>query len=143
MRVVEFNARFGDPETQPLLALLESPLGELLMAAATGTLADVPPPVFADGAAVCVVMASRGYPASSSSGDVITGVDAAESLPGVHVIQAGTALRDGELVTAGGRVLAVVGTGPDLDAARAAAYAGVALISFDGAQHRTDIAAPV
>ncbi|MDX6373162.1 MAG: phosphoribosylamine---glycine ligase, partial [Nocardioidaceae bacterium] len=77
MRVVEFNARFGDPETQPLLAVLESPLGELLMAAATGTLADVPPPVFADGAAVGVVMASRGYPASSSSGDVISGVDVA------------------------------------------------------------------
>ena len=141
LRVVEFNARFGDPETQPLLALLESPLGELLMAAATGTLADVPPPVFADGAAVGVVMASRGYPASSSSGDVISGIAAAESLPGVHVIQAGTALRDGELVTAGGRVLAVVGTGPDVAVARAAAYAGVALISFDGAQHRTDIAA--
>ena len=130
VRVVEFNARFGDPETQPLLALLESPLGELLMAAATGDLAYVPAPVFADGAAVGVVLASRGYPASSSSGDVITGIDAAESLPGVHVIQAGTALRDGpegdELVTAGGRVLAVVGTGPDLTAARAAAYAGVA-----------------
>jgi phosphoribosylamine--glycine ligase len=141
LRVVEFNARFGDPETQPLLALLESPLGELLMAAATGALADVPPPVFTDGAAVCVVMASRGYPASSSSGDVITGVDVANSLPGVHVIHAGTALRDGSLVTAGGRVLAVVGTGSDVPAARAAAYAGVGCVAFDGAQHRTDIAA--
>jgi phosphoribosylamine--glycine ligase len=141
LRVVEFNARFGDPETQPLLALLESPLGELLMAAATGTLADVAPPVFADGAAVAVVVASRGYPVSSSSGDVITGADAAEALDRVHVDHAGTALRDGELVTAGGRVLAVVGTGPDVEAARAAAYAGVAEISFDGAQHRTDIAA--
>jgi phosphoribosylamine--glycine ligase len=141
VRVVEFNARFGDPETQPLLALLESPLGELLMAAATGTLADVSPPVFDDGAAVGVVVASRGYPASSSSGDVITGIDEAESVEGVHVIHAGTALRDGELVTAGGRVLAVVGTGTDLAAARAAAYAGVAEISFDGAQHRSDIAA--
>jgi phosphoribosylamine---glycine ligase len=143
VRVIEFNARFGDPETQPLLALLESPLGALLMAAATGTLADVPPPVFAGGAAVGVVMASRGYPTSSSSGDVITGVAAAGSLPGVHVIQAGTALRDGSLVTAGGRVLAVVGTGPDVEAARTAAYAGVTLISFDGAQHRTDIAAAI
>jgi phosphoribosylamine--glycine ligase len=141
VRVVEFNARFGDPETQPLLALLESPLGELLMAAATGTLAGVPPPVFADGAAVGVVMASRGYPTTSSSGDVITGVDVANSLPGVHVVHAGTAVRDGELVTAGGRVLAVVGTGPDQDVARAAAYAGAALISFEGAQYRTDIAA--
>ena len=143
VRVVEFNARFGDPETQPLLALLESPLGELLMAAATGTLADVPPPVFADGAAVGVVMASRGYPVTSSSGDVIAGIDVANSLPGVHVIHAGTALQDGELVTAGGRVLAVVGTGPNVEAARTAAYAGVALVSFDGAQHRTDIAAGI
>jgi phosphoribosylamine--glycine ligase len=111
------------------------------MAAATGTLADVSPPLFDDGAAVGVVMASRGYPASSSSGDVITGIDEAESVEGVHVIHAGTALRDGELVTAGGRVLAVVGTGPDLAAARAAAYDGVGRIEFDGAQHRSDIAA--
>ena len=141
VRVVEFNARFGDPETQPLLALLDSPLSALLMGAATGTLADVPPPVWRDGAAVGVVMASRGYPESSSSGDVITGLDRAEALDDVHVIHAGTALRDGDLVTAGGRVLAVVGVGDDVAAARAAAYAGVALISFDGAQHRTDIAA--
>jgi phosphoribosylamine--glycine ligase len=141
VRVVEFNARFGDPETQPLLALLESPLGELLLAAATGTLAVVPAPVFGPGAAVCVVLASRGYPAGSSSGDVITGVEDAEALDGVHVLQAGTALRDGQLVTAGGRVLAVVGTGTDVAAARAAAYDGVAKIAFDGAQHRSDIAA--
>ena len=141
VRVVEFNARFGDPETQPLLALLESPLGALLMGSATGTLAEVPPPAWSDGAAVAVVMASRGYPESSSSGDVITGVDDAEALDDVHVIQAGTALRDGSLVTAGGRVLAVVGTGDDVEAARTAAYDGVARISFDGAQHRTDIAA--
>jgi phosphoribosylamine--glycine ligase len=139
--VVEFNARWGDPETQPLLALLESPLSALLMGSASGTLADVPPPVWSDRAAVAVVMASRGYPESSSSGDVITGVDDAEALDDVHVIHAGTALRDGELVTAGGRVLAVVGTGTDLEAARAAAYDGVARISFDGAQYRTDIAA--
>src|SRR4051794_31514820 len=122
VRVIEFNVRFGDPETQPLLALLESPLAELLMAAATGKLGEVAAPRFADGAAVCVVMASRGYPESSSSGDVITGVDAAEALPGVQVVQAGTALRDGpdgeQLVTAGGRVLAVVGTGADVAAAR-------------------------
>jgi phosphoribosylamine--glycine ligase len=144
VRVVEFNVRFGDPETQPLLALLDqdaSPLSALLMGAATGTLADVPPPAWRPGAAVGVVMASRGYPESSSSGDVITGVDAAGALDDVHVIHAGTALRDGDLVTAGGRVLAVVGTGPDVAAARAAAYDGVALISFDGAQYRTDIAA--
>jgi phosphoribosylamine--glycine ligase len=144
VRVVEFNVRFGDPETQPLLALLDqdaSPLSALLMGAATGTLADVAPPAWRPGAAVGVVMASRGYPETSSSGDVITGVDAADALADVHVIHAGTAVRDGSLVTAGGRVLAVVGVGEDVAGARAAAYEGVALISFDGAQHRTDIAA--
>jgi phosphoribosylamine---glycine ligase len=140
VRVVEFNARFGDPETQPLLALLESPLSPLLYAAATGSLADVPPPAWRDGAAVGVVMASAGYPASASKGDVITGVDAAEAHDGVHVIHAGTAREGNDLVTAGGRVLAVVGTGADLAAAREAAYAGVAAVEFEGAQHRTDIA---
>jgi phosphoribosylamine--glycine ligase len=141
VRVVEFNARFGDPETQPLLALLDSPLAPLLYAAATGTLADVPPPAWREGAAVAVVLASAGYPESSSKGDVITGVDAAEALPGVHVIHAGTALVGDDLVTAGGRVLAVIGTGADLAAARGAAYQGVAAVEFEGAQHRTDIAA--
>jgi len=143
VRVVEFNARFGDPETQPLLALLESPLSPLLLGAATGILADVPPPVFRPGAAVAVVLASAGYPESSSKGDVITGIDTAEALDRVHVIQAGTADSGGDLVTAGGRVLAVVGTGGDVAAARRAAYSGVDEIAFDGAQHRTDIAADV
>ena len=141
VRVVEFNARFGDPETQPLLALLDSPLSPLLHAAATGGLAEVDPPRWKPGAAVAVVMASAGYPESSSSGDVITGAGSAEAIPDVHVIHAGTALDGADLVTAGGRVLAVVATGPDLAAARAAAYDGVAEISFAGAQHRTDIAA--
>jgi phosphoribosylamine---glycine ligase len=86
-------------------------------------------------------MASRGYPESSSSGDVITGIEAAEDVEGVHVIHAGTAPAGADLVTAGGRVLAVVGTGADVAAARAAAYAGIERIGFDGAQHRTDIAA--
>jgi phosphoribosylamine--glycine ligase len=143
VRVVEFNARFGDPETQPLLALLESPLSPLLHAAATGTLADIPPPDFRPGAAVAVVMASRGYPESASKGDVITGIDAAEQLERVHVDHAGTTESGGELVTAGGRVLAAVGTGVDVAAARSAAYAGVERITFDGAQHRTDIAAGI
>ncbi|GEP34590.1 phosphoribosylamine--glycine ligase [Nocardioides szechwanensis] len=143
MRVVEFNARFGDPETQPLLALLDAPLSPLLYAAATGTLAEVPPPVWKRGAAVAVVMASAGYPESSSSGDVITGIDAAETIDGVHVIQAGTALDEGDLVTAGGRVLAVIATGESVAAARDAAYDGVAQVHFDGAQHRTDIASSV
>ncbi|MCM0620393.1 phosphoribosylamine--glycine ligase [Nocardioides bruguierae] len=140
-RVVEFNTRFGDPETQPLMALLDAPLSPLLMGAATGTLASVPAPTWKDGNAVAVVMASAGYPESSSKGDVISGLDAAEGLDDVHVIHAGTALSEaGEPVTAGGRVLAVVATGSSLAAAREAAYAGVGEISFDGAQHRTDIA---
>ncbi len=140
VRVVEFNARFGDPETQPLMALLESPLSPLLLGAATGTLADVPAPSWHPGSAVAVVLASAGYPATSSSGDVIRGLDDAEAADGVHVIHAGTAEPDDDVVTAGGRVLAVVGTGADLSAARATAYDGVARVSFAGAQHRTDIA---
>jgi phosphoribosylamine---glycine ligase len=143
VRVVEFNARFGDPETQPLLALLESPLSPLLLGAANGSLAEAPPPVFRPGAAVAVVLASAGYPESSSKGDVITGVGAADELEDVHVIHAGTALSGDDLVTAGGRVLAVVGTGSSVTEARDAAYRGVAEIRFDGAQHRTDIAAGV
>ena len=89
------------------------------------------------------MLASAGYPASSRSGDVISGVADAEALDGVHVIQAGTARDGDDLVTAGGRVLAVVGTGADVAAARATAYAGVAAVRFDGAQHRTDIAAGI
>jgi phosphoribosylamine--glycine ligase len=143
LRVVEFNARFGDPETQPLLALLDSPLAALLYGAATGTLDRVPPPRWKPGAAVAVVVASKGYPETSSSGDVITGLDAAEAVEGVHVIHAGTARSGDDLVTAGGRVLAVVATGDSVAAARDAAYAGVAHVEFEGAQHRTDIAAGV
>ncbi|MGL5809979.1 MAG: phosphoribosylamine--glycine ligase [Nocardioides sp.] len=154
IRVIEFNARFGDPETQPLLALLESPLAPLLYGAATGTLADVPTPSWKRGAAVAVVMASAGYPESSSSGDEIKGLAAADSRPGVHVIHAGTARSGdetgagsddgagGRIVTAGGRVLAVTAVAADLQAARAAAYSGVGEIVFDGAQWRTDIADP-
>jgi phosphoribosylamine--glycine ligase len=141
VRVVEFNARFGDPETQPLLALLDSPLSPLLLGAATGTLADVPPPRWRAGAAVTVVMASKGYPESSSHGDVIVGTEALEGDPVVHVIHAGTARVDGHLVTAGGRVLAVTAVGQDVADARANAYDGVERISFPGAQWRRDIAA--
>jgi phosphoribosylamine--glycine ligase len=141
VRVVEFNARFGDPETQPLLALLDSPLSPLLLGVATGTLAAVPPPRWRAGAAVTVVMASRGYPESSSSGDVIVGTEQLDHDSAVHVIHAGTALADGRLVTAGGRVLGVTAVGTDVADARAKAYEGVATISFPGAQWRTDIAA--
>jgi phosphoribosylamine--glycine ligase len=140
-RVIEFNARFGDPDIQPVLAILESPLGELLLAAARGRLPDVPAPVFRDAASVTVVLASAGYPESSSKGDVIAGVEDAASLPDVDVIHAGTALTADGLVTAGGRVLAVRATGADVADARAKAYEGVAAISFPGAQWRRDIAA--
>ncbi|MEP6814397.1 MAG: phosphoribosylamine--glycine ligase [Marmoricola sp.] len=139
IKVVEFNARFGDPETQPLMALLDSPLGVLLKAAADGTLAEVDPPRWRPGAAVAVVMASKGYPETSSSGDVITGVDTLATETDVYVVQAGTARRDRDLVTAGGRVLAVTAVGTDVADARAKAYEGVASISFPGAQWRTDI----
>ena len=112
VRVVEFNARFGDPETQPLLALLDSPLSPLLVGAATGTLDAVPAPVWKPGAAVAVVMASKGYPESSSKGDVIVGTETLDREDDVDVIHAGTALdASGHLVTAGGRVLAVTAVG--------------------------------
>ena len=142
VRVVEFNARFGDPETQPLLALLESPISPLLLGAATGTLGDVPPPAWKPGAAVAVVMASRGYPESSSSGDVIVGTETLDRETDVAVLHAGTARDEaGRLVTAGGRVLAVTAVGTSVADARAKAYEGVASISFPGAQWRHDIAA--
>jgi phosphoribosylamine--glycine ligase len=146
-RVIEFNCRFGDPDVQPVLAVLESPLGALLHAAAQGRLSDVAPPAFSDLAAVTVVLASAGYPESSSKGDTITGVGAANGVNDVDVIHAGTALvdtgehGDHELVTAGGRVLAVRAVGYDVADARARAYAAADLISYDGLQRRSDIAA--
>ncbi|MEY9889728.1 phosphoribosylamine--glycine ligase [Catenulispora sp. MAP12-49] len=141
LRVVEFNARFGDPETQSVLAMLESPLSELLYPAATGTLADAPAPRWRDGAAVTVVLAAAGYPGTPRSGDVILGIDTAERL-GTVVNQAGTKQNaDGDVVTAGGRVLAVTAVADHLAAARAKAYDGVAAVDFAGSQHRTDIAA--
>ncbi len=140
VRVVEFNARFGDPETQVVLPRLATPLASVLLAAATGSLATLPPLAWHDEAAVTVVVAAHGYPGTVRSGDRVEGTAAAQALPGVHVLHAGTALRDGALVSAGGRVLSVVGTGGDLRGARAAAYAGVAAIRLDGSHHRTDIA---
>ncbi len=140
-RVIEFNVRFGDPDIQPVLAVLDSPLGQLLAAAAEGRLGDVPAPVFRDQAAVTVVLASAGYPESSSKGDVITGADLAEQQQDVDVIHAGTALHDRDLVTAGGRVLAVRAVGADVAAARRTAYAAADLVSFPGMQRRSDIAA--
>jgi phosphoribosylamine--glycine ligase len=135
LRVVEFNARFGDPETQPLLTRLKTPLSEVLLAAATGRLAGHAPLEWGSGAAVGVVVAAHGYPESPRKGDPITGAD----IEGVF--HAGTALdADGRLVSAGGRVLTVVGTGDTLAEARDAAYAKVALIDLPGGFHRTDIA---
>ena len=140
VRVVEFNARFGDPETQVVLARLATPLAGVLLAAATGTLADLPPLQWTDDAAVTVVVAAHGYPGTVRGGDPITGIDEAQQVPGVHVLHAGTALRDGVLVSSGGRVLSVVGTGADLTAARATAYAGVERVTLPGSHHRADIA---
>ncbi|NJC68905.1 phosphoribosylamine--glycine ligase [Planosporangium thailandense] len=135
-KVIEFNCRFGDPETQVVLALLETPLAGLLHAAATGTLAAHPPLRWRSGSAVTVVVAAENYPGTPRKGDVITGAD---GVPGV--IHAGTARRDdGALVSAGGRVLCCTATGPDLAAARAGAYALVDGVRLDGAQHRRDIA---
>ena len=149
-KVIEFNCRFGDPDIQPVLALLESSLGDLLLAAATGALDTVEAPTFSDGASVTVVLASAGYPESSSKGDVITGAGNANSINDVDVIHAGTAIVDAStpeepthrhLVTAGGRVLAVRAKGYDIDDARSRAYAAADLITFDGLQRRSDIAA--
>ncbi|CAN7622261.1 phosphoribosylamine--glycine ligase [Mycolicibacterium frederiksbergense] len=132
--VVEFNCRFGDPETQAVLALLDSPLGGLLHAAATGTLASFEELRWRDGAAVTVVVAAENYPGRPRVGDVITGSEADA------VLHAGTARReDGAVVSTGGRVLSVVGTGQDLDAARAAAYAAIKSIRLPGSHFRTDI----
>jgi len=143
-KVVEFNARFGDPETQALLSLLKTSLAALLHGAATGTLAEVGLPQWHEGAAVTVVIASDGYPEAPVTGDRIEGVEKADALEGVDVIHAGTKMdEDGNLVTAGGRVLSVTAVGADLDEARRRAYAGVDLISIRGAHHRTDIAASV
>jgi phosphoribosylamine--glycine ligase len=136
-QVIEFNCRFGDPETQVVLALLETPLAGLLHAAATGTLADHPPLAWRDGAAVTVVVAAEGYPATPTTGDDIT-VGALP--PGVDVLHAGTR-RDGErVVSAGGRVLSVTAVADDLAQARALAYEGVSAVQLRGSHSRTDIA---
>jgi len=132
--VVEFNCRFGDPETQSVLALLDSPLGRLLEAAATGRLAEVPALQWRDEAAVTVVLAAENYPGRPRVGDVIAGAEAD------GVLHAGTARReDGAIVSSGGRVLSVVGTGSDLTAARDAAYALMRSIRLPGSHFRSDI----
>ena len=141
LRVVEFNVRFGDPETQAVLARLNSSLPELLHAAATGRLAEVPEPTWSEQCAVDVVVAAPGYPGTVTTGGTITGIEAAEELDDVHVLHAGTGNTErGELVAVGGRVLSVVALGASLEAARERAYEAVERIDLEGAQYRTDIA---
>jgi phosphoribosylamine--glycine ligase len=138
-KVVEFNVRLGDPDGEVVLELLESPLAELLAAAASGSLASFPALQWRDGVSVCVVVASEGYPSSPVAGDAIDGLD---DLPdGVQVLHAGTRRTDeGTLVSAGGRVVVLISTAESLMQARENVYAGVARVRMRGAQHRTDIA---
>jgi phosphoribosylamine--glycine ligase len=139
VRVVEFNARFGDPETQVVLDRLATPLAALLYASAVGDLGALPELAWHPGAAVTVVIAAEGYPEAPAKGDVIT----LKALPGGtqgYLLHAGTALNGADLVTAGGRVLNAVGSGPDLSSARAAAYAVAESVEFRGGWYRHDIA---
>jgi len=137
-KVIEFNVRLGDPEAQVVLPLIDEALLPLLVAGATGRLQQASVRTGSD-RFTGVVLASRGYPESSESGRPIAGVEAAEAIPGVSVYHAGTAQRDRQLVTAGGRILTVVGRGDDFAESMARAYAGVHRISFDGMQFRHDI----
>jgi phosphoribosylamine--glycine ligase len=137
-KVIEFNARLGDPEAQVILPLIDEPLLPLLVAAASGQLRQSTCRLSSE-KLVGVVLASRGYPDSAESGQPISGIAGAERVPGVVVYHGGTERRDGQLVTAGGRVLTVVGRGDDFRDAIARAYAGVQQISFDGMQYRRDV----
>jgi phosphoribosylamine--glycine ligase len=137
-KVIEFNVRLGDPEAQVVLPLIDEPLLPILTAAARGSLTQSEVRLGHERLAG-VVIASRGYPESSESGQPIHNLESAESIPGVSVYHAGTAMRDGQLVTAGGRVLTVVGRADDYPGAIARAYAGVMPIRFDGMQYRRDI----
>ncbi|MGK8361689.1 phosphoribosylamine--glycine ligase [Corynebacterium amycolatum] len=139
--VIEFNCRFGDPETQAVLALLESPVAQLLNAAATGALADFGPLSWRDGYALTVVLAAEGYPVSTRTGDVIEGAEPGREADGI--LHAGTARNAaGELVSAGGRVLNVIGVGDTLEEARDKAYETIKTIKLEGSHYRTDIALP-
>ncbi|NLJ52874.1 MAG: phosphoribosylamine--glycine ligase [Intrasporangiaceae bacterium] len=140
-KVIEFNARFGDPETQVVLARLRSPLAQLLYAAATGTLGQHPDLRWSDESAVTVVIAAENYPGTPRSGDPINGLDDVAEVPTAYVLHAGTAQQeDGAIVSSGGRVLSVVALGDDLGQARERVYAAVDRISLDGSHYRTDIA---
>ncbi|QEV98760.1 phosphoribosylamine--glycine ligase [Microbacterium caowuchunii] len=143
IKVIEFNARFGDPETQVVLPRLIDPLSRLLLSAASGTLEQEPRPAFAEATAVTVVLASEGYPAAPITGRTIAGLEAAEAVEGVHLAHAATAERDGTLVATGGRVLNVVALGSTFRESRDRAYQAMDRIELEGGQHRTDIAARV
>jgi phosphoribosylamine--glycine ligase len=136
-RVIEFNARFGDPETEVLLPRLQTPLAQLLLKAATRDLKDHPPLVWSDQSAVTVVLASEGYPTSPKIGALLTGIKAIE---GSEVFHAGTTLDDDRLKSSGGRVLAVTGLGSDLTEARDKAYRVLSAITLQGSHYRSDIA---
>jgi phosphoribosylamine--glycine ligase len=141
-KLLEYNVRFGDPDSQVVLLRMTSDLGDLLAAAADGDLSSVAAPTFSRDAAVLVVAASEGYPVAPRTGDVIEGWDAAASVPGVTVLSAGVAAdAQGRRITAGGRVLDVVGRGPDVATARSRAYEAIACVSWPGMHHRSDIAA--
>ncbi|MFE4799845.1 phosphoribosylamine--glycine ligase [Streptomyces sp. NPDC057908] len=142
VRVIEFNARFGDPETQVVLARLKTPLAGVLLGSANGTLDELPPLKWRDEAAVTVVIASHNYPGTPRTGDPIHGLDdvAAQDAPHAYVLHAGTRRDGDEIVSAGGRVLSVTATGKDLAGARERAYTAAARIRLDGSQFRTDIA---
>jgi len=142
-RVIEFNARFGDPETQVVLPRLVTPLSGLLYAAATGGLGKIPYPKFSDDVAVTVVLASEGYPEAPVTGRRISGLDVAAAVEGVHITHAATALLEGDFVATGGRVLSVVATGADFVVARARAYEALGAITLEGSHFRTDIAEKV
>ena len=137
-KLIEYNARFGDPEAQVLMARFAGDLLATLLAVATGRLADLPPPAWSPDTALTVVLAARGYPGKPLTGGAIGGIDAAEAT-GALVFQAGTRADGGRLVASGGRVLAVTATGPDVASARAAAYRAVDAIDFPDGFHRKDI----
>ena len=140
IRVIEFNARFGDPETQVVLPRLQTPLSELLFAAATGQLGALSNPVFSDDVAVTVVLASEGYPEAPITGRPIRGLELAATVEGVTITHAATAQSDGQFVATGGRVLSVVATAPSFAQARARAYEALGHIELEGSHYRSDIA---
>lgn len=140
VRVIEFNARFGDPETQVVLARLKTPLASVLLASATGRIAALPPLQWHKGSAVTVVVAAKGYPESPSTGDVISGLEAAGEVAGVSILHAGTKVTDDGIASNGGRVLSVTAYGESLHEARERAYSAIDLITLEGSHHRRDIA---